>query len=171
MPRPGATAGRDAAVVIGVLLVLGLLCGLLWSQVVTSAEFTKVADGGAMEGDQLGNKFDADGWYVVIAVPAGLLAGLVLTARRSRDALVTSGLLVVGSVLAAAAMALTGYLMGPGDPRAALAVAKVGATVPERLDVDAFAVYLGWPVGVLAGALFVLLGRVPQADAARRHAD
>ena len=58
-------------------------------------------------------------------------------------------------------MALTGHLLGPGDPGAALAAAKVGARVPERLDVDAFTVYLAWPVAVLAGALVVLLGTAP----------
>jgi hypothetical protein len=62
-------------------------------------------------------------------------------------------------VLAAAVMALVGHLLGPADPRAALAAAKVGARVPERLDVDTVIVYLAWPVGVLAGALVILLGR------------
>ncbi len=75
--------------------------------------------------------------------------------------LLTSALLVVGAVLAAVAMALTGHLLGPGDPGAALAAAKVGAKVPERLDVDAFTVYLAWPISVLAGALVVLLNVTP----------
>ena len=94
-----------------------------------------------------------------------LLSGLGLTAWRRRDALLTSGLLVLGSGLAAAAMLLVGHLLGPGDPKAALEAAKVGAKVPQSLDVDSFIVYLSWPVGVLFGALFVLLGR------GREHAD
>jgi hypothetical protein len=168
--------GRDAVLVIGGLLVLGVVCGLVWSRVVTPAEFTKVANGGAMGEDQLSRQFGADGWYVVIALVAGLLAGACLTWWRSRDALVLSGLLVAGSVVAAAAMALTGHLLGPGDPKVALAAAKVGARVPESLGVgmrpwwpltdyvkDTITVYLSWPIGVLAGGLLVLLGRVPEA--------
>jgi hypothetical protein len=159
MPRPQPGAGRDAAVVIGVLLVLAVLCGVLWWQVVPPAEFTKLANGGAMDEDQLSRRFGADGWYVALAVPTGFVAGLLLSWWRARDALLTSAALLVGSVLAAAVMALVGHLLGPADPRAALAAAKVGARVPERLDVDTVIVYLAWPVGVLAGALVILLGR------------
>ena len=77
--------------------------------------------------DQLSRQFDADAWYAVVAAMAGLAGGLVLSWWRSRDALLTSGLLVLGSALAATAMALVGHLLGPGSPRAALAVARVGA--------------------------------------------
>ena len=81
----------------------------------------------------------------------------MLTWWRSRDPLLTSLLLVLGAVLAAAVMALTGHLLGPGDPATALREAKVGAQVPLRLEVDTFSVYLVWPIAVLAGALVVLL--------------
>lgn len=166
-PRAAASAGRDAAVVIATLLVLGLLCGVLWSLLVAPAQFTKLAGGGSMGEDQLGRQFGADGWYVVLAVPAGIGAGGVLSWWRSRDALLTSGVLILGSGVAAAAMELIGHLLGPGNPQAALEVAKVGARVPERLDVDTFVVYLAWPVGVLAGALFVLLVHGPDAEGSR----
>jgi hypothetical protein len=171
-------AGRDAVVVIGVLLLVGVACGIVWSLVVTPAEFTKVANGGAMDEDQLSRQFGTDAWYVVIAVVAGLVAGACLTWWRSRDAVLTSGLLLAGSVLAAVAMALTGHLLGPGDPKATLAAAKLGVRVPESLDVgtrplwpltdylrETVTVYLAWPIGALAGALLVLLGRPPDHPA------
>ena len=43
MPDPGQqqTPVRDATVVWGVLLLLGVLCGVLWSLVVTPAMFTR----------------------------------------------------------------------------------------------------------------------------------
>jgi hypothetical protein len=156
--------GRDAAAVLGCLLVLGVLGGVAWALLVSPAEFTKLRDGGSMSEVQLGRRFAADGMYVVIAGIAGLAAGGALSWWRSRDPLLTSGLLVLGSVLAAGAMSLTGHLLGPGDTGAALAAARVGARVPERLDVDVLTVYLVWPVAVLAGALLVLLGRVPDTD-------
>ncbi len=87
---------------------------------------------------------------------------MLLTWWRARDVLLTSVLLVLGTVLAAVAMELTGHLLGPGDPGAALAAAKVGGRVPERLDVDAFTVYLAWPISALVGALVVLLNVTPR---------
>ncbi len=182
MPGPGSQGRRDAAVVVGVLLLLGVLAGVVWSQVVTPAEFTKLAKGGAMGEEQLRRQFGADGWFVVIAACTGLVAGAVLSWWRSADALVTSAALVAGAVLAAAAMALTGHLLGPGDPQTALAAAKAGARVPDSLHVgtrpvwpltaylqDTAPIYLSWPVGVLAGTLLVLVGRGPEGDRTSRR--
>lgn len=179
---PGAVR-RDALIVLAAFVVLGLLCGVLWSQVVTPAEFTRLPDGGAMGEDDLGKRFGADGWFIAIGATAGLVAGLVLSWWRSRDPVLTSGLLVLGSVVAAALMAVVGHLLGPGDPQAALEAAKAGERVPEQLDVgvaplwplsaylkDSLTTYLAWPVGVLAGALLVLLGR-PLAREERAHDD
>jgi hypothetical protein len=167
-PSASTAVGRDVAAVLGILLVLGVLGGVLWWRVVPPAEFTKGPRGAGMGELDLGKQFAADGYYVVIAAVAGLVAGIALTWWRWRDPLLTTVLLVVGSALAAAAMAVTGHLLGPGDTSVALAAAKVGDKVAEPLDVDAFAVYLTWPVSVLIGAGVVLLGRaveqVPAED-------
>jgi hypothetical protein len=162
-------------VVVGVLLVLGILAGVVWWLVVTPAEFTKLPHGGQMGEDQLGRQFGADAWYVVIAVPTGLVAGGLLTWWRSAHVLGTVAALLLGAVVAAAAMSLTGHLLGPQDPTAALGAAKLGSRVPESLDVglrpvwplwayleDTISVYLSWPVGLLVGALLVLVGRGPE---------
>jgi hypothetical protein len=114
---------------------------------------------------ELGKQFSADGFYVVIAAVVGVVTGLALAWWRSRDPLLTSVLLVLGSALAAALMAVTGHLLGPGPTGAALAAAKVGAKIPERLDVDTAVVYLTWPVAVLLGASVVLLGKSLDTDA------
>jgi hypothetical protein len=147
----------DGAVVIGIFLVLGLAGGVLWWLLVDPAAYTKTRDGGVMSEAALRRQFSADGVYAVIAAVTGLVTGLVVTWWRSRDPLLTSVLLVLGAALAAAVMALTGYLLGPGDPATALREARLGAQVPLRLEVDTLSVYLVWPVAVLAGALVVLL--------------
>ena len=167
--RTGGTLRGDATVVLGILLVLGLAGGLLWWALVDPAAYTKTQDGGVMSEAALRRQFSADGVYAVIAGVAGMVTGLVLTWWRSRDSLATSLLLVVGAVLAAAVMAGSGHLLGPGDPTTALREAKVGAQVPVRLTVDTLSVYLVWPVAVLAGALVVLLnGAGPNTSEAAR---
>jgi hypothetical protein len=154
-------ARSDVVVVVGTFVVLGALGGLLWSVLVSPAEFTRLSHGGAMGENDLGKQFGADGWYVVIGFLTSLVAGFVLTVWRSRDPLLTSLLLVVGAAVAAGLMAVVGHWAGPGDPAAALRTAKVGQRVPDSLDVDSFSVYLAWPLGVLVGSLFALLGRPP----------
>jgi len=146
----------DAVVVLGVFLVLGVLCGMAWWLLVEPAEFTKARGGTTMGEVELSRRFDVDGWYAVVALVAGFVAGLVLTWRRARDFRVTTVLVVLGSVLAAAVTALVGGVLGPGDPDAALASAARGAEAPVRLVVTAEVTYLMWPIGVLAGAIMVL---------------
>ena len=180
---PLSSAFGDVAVVVVVLAALGALAGVVWDLVVTPAEFTKLANGAAMNEDALGRQFGADGWYVVIALVVGVISGALLTWWRNRDALRTCGALLIGAAVAAAAMALVGHLLGPGDPRSALQAARVGAHVPERLDVgegswhsvwgylrDTIVIYLCWPVGVLAGALLALVTRSEDSSASTTDA-
>lgn len=159
-PEPGVRhrggAARDAAVVLGAYLLVGVGCGVLWWLAVDPATFTKVDGRGSMGELDLGKRFNADGWYVVIGVLAGLVSGLVLTAWRSRDFLLTTGLVVLGSGLAAAVMTWTGHALGPGETDAALEAASAGEQVPTQLSVTAKAAYLVWPLGALVGGLVVL---------------
>lgn len=153
-PRGGA--GRDALVVVGGFVVVGLVCGGLWWSVTDLAVFTKQDDGVSLGELQTGKRFNADGWYAMIAMVAGLLAGGVLTWWRQRDFRLTVLLVLVGSAVAAAVMAGTGQLLGPGDPEAALQAAEVGERVPVQLTVTAKAAYLVWPIAALVGTLMVL---------------
>lgn len=152
----GDGARADVVVVLGTFVGLGLLGGLLWWLLVDPAEYTLAPGGGAMGELELSKRFNADGWYSVLALVLGFPSGLLLTWWRSRDYRLTSALLVLGAALAAGVMAVTGRLLGPGDPDAALTGAKRGARVPVELVVTADVAYLLWPIAVLAGALMVL---------------
>lgn len=153
---PARAVGSDVLAVLGAYLLLGLVCGLAWWLLVDPATFTKVGDGGSMSEVQLGKRFDADGWYSVVGGVAGLASGLALTRWRSRDFVLTTVLLLLGAAAAAAVMAVTGHLLGPGDPDAALAAATAGTGVPVQLEVTARATYLVWPIAALVGSLGVL---------------
>ncbi len=147
----------DVAWVIGVSVALGLVGAVLWWLVVDPAMFTKADNGGLAMGEvQLGKQFATDGWFVVIAATLGLLSGGALTWWRSRDFLLTTGLLVVGSGVATALMVLVGRALGPADPASLAAAAAVGDRLPTQLAVNATVCYLVWPIAALVGALFVL---------------
>lgn len=146
----------DVVAVLGTYLVLGAACGLLWWMLVDPAMYTKLDGRRSMGEAEMSRRFDGDGWYATIAGVAGLLSGGLVTWWRSRDFRLTTVLLVVGAGLAAAVMAGVGYLLGPGDPHAALAAATEGQQVPVQLLVTARVVYLVWPISALVGALMVL---------------
>jgi len=156
IPRRFDAVFRDAVAVLGTYFALGVLCGLAWWLLVEPAMFTKLTGGGSMDELELGKRFDGDAWYAVIAALTGLFSGALINWWRSRDLLVTTALLLVGAGIAATVMTLTGALLGPGDPDAALAAAKVGEQVAVQLQVTARAAYLVWPISVLIGGLLVL---------------
>lgn len=149
--------GSDLVVIVGGFLVLGLIGGVAWHLLAHPAYFTKVKSGGEMGEVELGKRFATDGWYVVIALVAGIPSGLGMTWWRSRDPLATALLCVAGSVVAAASMAWVGLVLGPGDPQAALAKAAVHARVPTQTTLSAHVAYLSWPLAVVIGTLMVLL--------------
>ena len=154
----------DVVVVLGCYLLLGAVCGVVWWLLVQPALFTKVHGGGSMSELQLGNEFNGDGWYAVIAAVVGIVSGLCLTWWRSRDYLLTTLLLVPGAALAAAVMLLVGHALGPGDPQAALAAAQAGQHIPDQIQVAGWATYLVWPMGALVGALGVLWSSTSTRD-------
>jgi hypothetical protein len=143
--------------VLGTFVLLGLACAVAWWLLVDLAEFSGAVTGGASMGElELGKRFNADGWYAVLGIVGGFLAGLLLTWWRSRDPLLTVLLLLPAAGLAAATTALVGGVLGPGEPATTGAGPPPGETVPVSLAVTADVVYLMWPMAALAGALMVL---------------
>ena len=164
---PGSRASRsgpaeDLVAVLGTYLVLGVVGAVLWWLLCDPATFTVTSEGGVAMGEvELAKRFDPDAWYAVIAAVLGLVSGAAVTWWRSRDHLLTSGLLLLGSGLAAGVMAVLGGWLGPADPRTIAAGAEAGARLPAPLTIDAPVTYLVWPVTVLLGALVVLWSPAP----------
>ena len=160
---PRDVSVRDVLWVLGTYVVLGVVGAVAWWLLVDPALFTKQAGGGLGMGEgQLARRFATDGWYTVIAAVLGVVSGSLLAWWRSRDFLLTAGLLLVGSGIAAALMSVLGRRLGPADPGSLVNTVSVGERLPVQLSLSATACYLVWPIAVLAGALFVLWSPPPE---------
>jgi hypothetical protein len=160
---------KDAAVIVGSMALLGVLCGVLWAVLVdpaqlirTNAPCQSIPTGSTCVGQdelQLSRQFAAEGWYAVIAAVTALMCGLAFGFWRRRDPMATLLLLMVGCAVAAVLMLWTGQLLGPSDPTSMLESAAVGKRADVPLDVAGIAAYLAWPMPALLGILVALFSR------------
>lgn len=154
--RVGRAMLVDALVTLGAFVLGGLVVGLLWPQVVDPVLVTRNEFGILSDEVALANQFDNDGWYTLLGGGCGLLLGVVLTAWRRTDELVTFLVVVAGAFVAAWLSARVGTALGPDDAEEVLARAAVGTTVPDQVVLSSDAAYLVWPIAAVAGALLVL---------------
>ena len=126
----------DAAVVLGVLLLLAVAAGLVWPHLVDPVAVVLTPEGAVSDEVAPAQQFDDDGWYSVLAAVGGALAGVLLTWWRSRDPVATVLLVLLGAFAAAWVMAEVGAAAAP-------------------LAVHA-AAYLVWPIAATFGAVVVL---------------
>jgi uncharacterized membrane protein YeaQ/YmgE (transglycosylase-associated protein family) len=159
--RPGATPTArlvvtDVVVVLLAFLVAGTVAGLVWPELVDPVTVTRDKLGVVTRELALSEQFDNDGWYAVLAAAGGLVLGVVLTAWRRTNEVVTLVAVVAGACLAAWVSAQIGLWRGPADPNQVLAHAKSGATALDRVKVSATGAYFVWPIAAVVGALVVL---------------
>jgi hypothetical protein len=154
---------RDALLILVTMALLGLVAGVLWSQLADPVVATRMPDGVISGEAELAKQVTSDGWFAAIGFVGCLLAGLVLTAWRRTDEVVTLVALVGGAVLAAWLCTQVGGLLGPDPAARTLAQAAVGKTAEDQLRVHTWVVYLTWPFGAVVGSLVVLLG-LPGSD-------
>ena len=163
MPGLSRALAREAGLVLGWFVVLGIVGGVLWWAVTPLAEWTRTAKSATMDEANLGVAVASDGWFFVIAAVGGLVSGFVLAAWRRRDPVATVVLLTCGSALATVLMRVIGRALGPGSYEAALRTAEVGARVPVPLTVHAPGIYLVLTITTLITALAVLWGTTEDA--------
>lgn len=143
----------DVGVVFAVFAVLGLLGALLWRWLTPLPYYVKVGSGGSMAPEVMTRQVGIDGWFFVIALVLGLLAGAVLTWWARREPVLTVLAIVLGAAVASFVMVHLGRALGPGDVAQALARAKPGAHVPVPLQVHATGVIYVWMIAGAFGAL------------------
>jgi hypothetical protein len=141
---------RFALAVLAAYVVVAALCGVLWEWVWTPpAQFVQQHQVYYLDYASLRRVFDATGLYVVIAAPASALVALVGCVLTRRLELVTLGLVIVGSVVAAFVMREVGYALGPPDPAIAAAHAADGTRLQGQLEVARTTPLLVWPMASL----------------------
>lgn len=158
-PRQRASA-LQGGVILALFVVTGLVGGWvwwkLWSPAPAGAVFEKQWYPRATEG--LIAEFAGTGWYVVVAVLAGLVLGLVVGLVLDHSEVVALAALVVGSVLAAWVMYRVGLHLSPPDPEIAARTADDGALLPGHLQVAGRSPFLAFPMGALLGAAIAFFG-------------
>jgi hypothetical protein len=134
--RTETMSGRDVvlrcAVVLATFAVVGAIAGVVWEWVWTPPVGIVYRGEWILEPSGPDYDFSGTGWYVLIALVAGLLTAAVLGWVLVAGELTTLVAAAVGSVLAGWLMFTVGHSLGPPDPRP-LAAAKDDL---ERLPSD-----------------------------------
>ncbi|QKW05967.1 hypothetical protein HUT18_05715 [Streptomyces sp. NA04227] len=142
---------RQAAVLLVVLLVAGLLFGLLWWRL--APQIPLVADETTVylkdsEGEQA---IGVDGTFTLIGIGLGVVSGLLVFLLRRRGGVPLVVALMLGSLLGAVIAWRFGMWLGPTDDVVGHAreVGK-GVTFDAPLELKAKGALLAWPIASLA---------------------
>jgi adenine/guanine phosphoribosyltransferase-like PRPP-binding protein len=146
--------------------VVGAAGGVAWAGLTEPAAYQVTRDGAYLDEHSLGQVFNTDGWFLVIEVALGCVAGGAMTYAWRRHGWVVVLAVLAGSCLAGAVAYLLGHALGPGDLDPRLAAATPGEQVPVPLTVKADGVYFAWPVGAMLGAVLAVVAWNRQDPAA-----
>lgn len=156
---------RDTGLVVWVFGVLGLIAGLVWAFFAPYSHYTRFSEAIGQGQLELSETWNADAWFVVLSVVAGLAGGLFFGFRRRMDPLAVVIGVLAGSAVGVVLMAGIGTFAGPSDPTSQLMSAAVGTSAGAPLDWPPLGVTLAFPlaavVGVLVG-LFAVRDPEPQ---------
>ena len=163
MPR-GLTRARHAGgglvrdVVLVPLLfgIGGVVGGMVWRWLWTPLRGT--AFQGVWYPATNSSDFSATGLYVLIGLGVGLVLGVLSALVTDRRELLTLGLVVLGSLLAAWVMLLVGEVGMPADPSRLAAGAGDRTPLPGTLTVRGWSPYGAFPTGALLGLCVVFVG-------------
>ncbi|WP_139175469.1 hypothetical protein [Nocardioides lianchengensis] len=149
----------QAVAVVALFAALGLGAGWLWFRIWDAppgvvSDHTWYPDP-YMPGQAA--EFDAVAIYVLVALAAGVLGGVVCAFLLARAEVVTVAAVAVGSALAAWLMALVGSALGPADPDVLAKTAEDGTKLSGDLVLTGVSPYVALPLGALGAVLVVFL--------------
>jgi len=155
---------RSLAWVVGIVLVIasvGVAAGLLWHSLLHVPHGVVVGHQWFPDPWESGERdlFDATGWYVVIAVVAGLVLGTLAAVLSRAPELWTLAAVLVGSLIAAWLMRAVGLHGAPPDPRVAAAHAADGTRLSGTFGRPGAAAFITWPLAAVlpVGIVFLLV--------------
>ena len=174
-PRsPWVVVPAQALATVGIFAGVGAAAGWLW-YTLWDAPSGVVAGGAWYTGEAgLRDDFQGVGWYVTIAVVAGLVLGMLTAWLFDRSELVTLAAVVVGSALAAYLMLRVGTHLSPADPHELAKTAQDGDKLKGALRVRSWAPKGAFTFGGLlglAGVYAASIGRAPAEVHGARSAD
>src|SRR4051794_26715435 len=161
---PWLVVPAQALLIVVVFAAAGVAAGRLWYHLWDQP--TGVVSGGQWYTDEAGlrDDFQGVGWYVAIALVAGLVLGMLAAWFCDRAELVTMAAVVAGSVLAAYVMLQVGTHLSPGDPHELARTAHDGDKLKGALRVPSWPPKGAFPFGALLGLALVYgvsIGRTP----------
>ena len=164
-PRsPWLVVPAQALGIVAAFAAVGVAAGRLWYHLWNQP--SGVVSGGQWYTDEAGlrDDFQGVGWYVAIALVAGLVLGMLAAWFCDRAELVTLAAVVVGSVLAAYVMLEVGTHLSPADPHELAKTAKDGVKIKGALRVPSWPPKGAFPFGAVLGLALVYgvsIGRTP----------
>jgi hypothetical protein len=161
---------RTALLVLLAYAVLGAVAGVVWEAVwkppgQVIAQHQVFYDSYS----SLRRVFSGTGLYVVVGALASAVLALVVTLLARGRELLTLGLVIVGSSIAAAVMWKVGTTLGPTDPAQAAAHTTGRTLVSGELSVKGKSPYLVWPMASLL--VLTLVFFASPGDAVPRESD
>lgn len=148
----------DVALIAATYGVLAVAGGVVWRVVTPVPSYPMDKRGVLLDPVQVVKLVASDGWFAVIALVIGLVAGVLLAWRRTRDPMLTVLAITLFAGLAALLMREVGQLLSPDDLKAAIAHPRPGSHVSQPLRLHADAALLLLPAASLIGTLAVLWG-------------
>jgi hypothetical protein len=146
---------------VGVCVVVGLACGLIWKFTAPVPSVAVSNDGSSTVSNQaLSEYFGADAAFMIIGMFAGVALGSLAWRWFSRLGWWVSLMAIAGAALAALATWRFGMILGPHDFAARLAAASAGMQIPIDLTLRTPTAWLLWPLGAIVPVLlYSTLGR------------
>lgn len=156
---------RTSAAVVLILGLVGAVAGVFWWWIAPQPGYRIETDGLYFLSAQPQQYIAADGWFAVMTVVIGLVAGAVVWVRCARAPLAGLVGLAVGALVGAAAMATVGMLLGRSDPYSG----AVGTLSQGPLEIRAWSVLL-LEAGVAVAVWLILDVLVERTDELDREA-
>lgn len=161
-PRPPwAPVAAQFAAVLALFAAVGAACGWLWFTLWDPPSGVVFEGKWYLDEEGLRGVFPGTGWFVVVAVGAGLVLGVLCALVFDRSELATLSAVLLGAVLATFLMWRVGLALSPADPHELARTAADGDRLPGRIEASGLSVFLMLPTASL-GAVALTYALLPK---------